>query len=57
MASSKSAISGLDPLKDLLGDVLARIEQLESKVGIAPPMSTSVPKSPTPSKAKLAGKC
>lgn len=31
---SKASLSGLDPLKDLLGDVLSRLEALETKVGI-----------------------
>ena len=34
MTMTKSALNGLDPLKDLLGDVLSRLEALESKVGI-----------------------
>lgn len=34
MTMSKSALNGLDPLKDLLGDVLSRLEALEAKVGI-----------------------
>lgn len=32
MTTSK-ALLGLDPLRDLLGDVLARLEALEAKVG------------------------
>lgn len=31
---SKTSLAGLDPLKDLLGDVLSRLEALEAKVGI-----------------------
>ena len=53
--TSKAALSGLDPLKDLLGDVIARLETLESKVGISAPSGPAAPASPTPSKAKLAG--
>lgn len=34
MTMSKAALNGLDPLKDLLGDVIARLEALESKAGI-----------------------
>jgi len=55
---SKAALSGLDPLKDLLGDVISRLEVLESKVGLPSGSSHGVSKpmsSPVPSKAKLAG--
>jgi hypothetical protein len=31
---TKAALSGIDPLKDLLEDVLARLEALETKVGV-----------------------
>lgn len=49
------AVAGVDPLKDLLGDVLARLEALEAQVGKAPG-AASVPKSPIPVKAALHGK-
>ena len=47
---SKAALSGLDPLKDLLGDVLARLEALEAKVGIK---GSTVTKQP--SKSQVTG--
>ena len=55
---SNKAISGLDPLKDLLGDVIARLEVLEGKVGVTASGlgPSSAPKSPVPVKAKLVGK-
>lgn len=31
---TKAAVQGVEPLKDLLGDVLARLEALEAKVGV-----------------------
>jgi hypothetical protein len=56
MASSK-ALSGLDPLKDLLGDVLARIEALEMKAGVVPASSASSARSPAvPVKATYHGR-
>lgn len=42
---TKAALNGLDPLKDLLGDVLSRLEALEAKVGIKP--GSAVPKQPS----------
>jgi hypothetical protein len=54
--ASKAATSGVDPLKDLLGDVLARLEALESKAGVAVAV-TSAAKSPIPVKATFHGKC
>ena len=47
MTMSKVALSGLDPLKDLLGDVLSRLEALEAKVGIK--AGSSMPKQPAKS--------
>lgn len=44
---SKAALNGLDPLKDLLGDVLSRLEALEAKVGIKG--GSSMPKQPSKS--------
>ena len=48
---ANKALTGLDPLRDLLGEVLARLEALEHKVGAAPP--TPGPKSPRPIKASI----
>ena len=53
MASNK-AISGVDPLKDLLGDVITRLEVLEAKVGVSS-SAGGAPKSPVPVKANLIG--
>jgi len=44
--ASKAALSGIDPLKDLLGDVIARLEALEAKTGVSP-SANSIPKSST----------
>jgi hypothetical protein len=38
---SSSKLSGLDPLKDLLSDVLSRLEALEAKAGVG--SGTSAP--------------
>lgn len=61
MTTSK-ALHGIDPLKDLLSEVLSRLESLETKVGIAPTShhhahsNSSVSFSaPTPNEANLAG--
>lgn len=35
-SSSSSALAGLDPLRDLLGDIVGRLETLEAKVGVTP---------------------
>jgi hypothetical protein len=43
--SSVKSLAGLDPLKDLLGDVLTRLEALESKVGGGAPIVPSPPAS------------
>lgn len=56
---SKAALNGLDPLKELLGDVLNRLEALEAKVGIK--SASSLSKQPsksnvTPGAALLNGK-
>ena len=48
---SKSALNGLDPLKDLLGDVLGRLEALEAKVGTK---GSSMTKQPSKSQATSA---
>jgi hypothetical protein len=48
--ASKAANTGVDPLKDLLGDVLARLEALEANAGVAVAV-TSATKSPVPVKA------
>jgi hypothetical protein len=59
-ASKNPAVSGLDPLKDLLGDVLSRLEALESKVGLTSSSSSSnvPPKSPVaPPKVPAYGTC
>jgi hypothetical protein len=70
MPSQHQALSGLDPLRDLLGDVMSRLEALEAQVGVTPPAGarrggalargnslrrTTVVEDPAPSKAKLAG--
>jgi len=39
MPASKE--KALDPLKDLLGDVLSRLEALEQAAGVAPPPAAS----------------
>ena len=52
MTMSKSALNGLDPLKDLLGDVLSRLEALEAKVGIKP--GSSLTKQPSKSNVAAA---
>lgn len=54
------ALHGIDPLKDLLSEVLSRLENLETKVGIAPThhahSTSSVSFSaPAPNEANLAG--
>lgn len=50
------ALHGIDPLKDLLSEVLSRLESLEAKVGIAPTHNSSVSFSaPVPNEANLAG--
>jgi hypothetical protein len=54
MASSKAALSGIDPLKDLLSDVLARLETLEAKAGVSAAYPSAA-KSPIPVKATLHG--
>jgi hypothetical protein len=43
MKNSTASLAGLDPLKDLLSDVLSRLEALESTVGkgVSPPRGTS----------------
>jgi hypothetical protein len=59
MASNNKAMTGLDPLKDLLGDVIARLEALESKVGVVSSSSApggGIPKSPIPTKGKFIGR-
>ena len=48
---TKSALNGLDPLKDLLGDVLARLEALEAKVGVK---GSSMAKQPSKSQVTSA---
>ena len=55
-------LAGLDPLKDLLGDVISRLEALESKEGITPTTAAgepirraSVTTPPAPTKLNLAG--
>eukprot|EP00977_Amphora_coffeiformis_P016695 scaffold5237_cov179-Amphora_coffeaeformis.AAC.8 len=53
---SKSALNGLDPLKDLLGDVLARLEALEAKVGIKGSSMTKQPSKSQVTSAQLNGK-
>jgi len=50
---SKSALNGLDPLKDLLGDVLARLEALEAKVGIKGSSMTKQPSKSQVTSAQL----
>jgi hypothetical protein len=55
---TNKALHGIDPLKDLLSDVLSRLENLETKVGIAPPHHASSSASfttPAPNEANLAG--
>jgi hypothetical protein len=52
--ASKAANTGVDPLKDLLGDVLARLEALEANAGVAVAV-TSAAKSPVPVKAAFHG--
>ena len=52
--ASKAANTGVDPLKDLLGDVLARLEALEANAGVAVAV-TSAAKSPVPVKAVFHG--
>jgi hypothetical protein len=52
--ASKTANTGIDPLKDLLGDVLARLEALEANAGVAVAV-TSAAKSPVPVKATFHG--
>lgn len=61
MTTSK-ALHGIDPLKDLLSEVLSRLENLEAKAGIAPSAhhhahSTSSVSflAPAPNEANLAG--
>jgi len=49
---AQKALTGLDPLKDLLGEVLARLEALENRVGTHPP-TPGGPKSPHPVKASI----
>lgn len=51
MSKTKAPLAGLDPLKDLLGDVISRIEALESKVGGSPPTSASEKVTPSQSHA------
>jgi hypothetical protein len=51
MSWSKSAVSGLDPLKDLLGDVLSRLDALEAKVGLS--AASQTPKSPVASSRSI----
>jgi hypothetical protein len=53
---TNKALHGIDPLKDLLSDVLSRLENLETKVGIAPPHPASSSfTTPAPNEANLAG--
>lgn len=52
--ASKSANTGVDPLKDLLADMLARLEALEGKAGVAVSV-TNAAKSPVPVKATFQG--
>lgn len=57
---ASKALHGIDPLKDLLSEVLSRLENLETKVGIAPTHaagSSSVSfTAPVPDESNLAGK-
>ena len=55
--SSNKALSGLDPLKDLLGDVITRLEVLEGKVGVTTSGLgvSSAHKSSVPVKPRLVG--
>lgn len=39
-AQNATKAAALEPLRELLGDVLARIEALETKVGVSPPAHT-----------------
>lgn len=46
----------LEPLKDLLVDVLSRLEALEAKAGVTPPpAATRASPTPQPSQASLTG--
>ena len=56
MASPK-AQALFDPLKDMFGDILSRLEALESKVGISGSSSSSPSAKPSPSTASLTGSC
>jgi len=59
MATSQKAVAGVDPLKDLLGDVLARLEALEAQVGGGKGVSlgsSSSHHAPGPVKPSLHGK-
>jgi hypothetical protein len=55
--ASKAANTGVDPLKDLLVDVLARLEILEANAGVASTAVTSATKSPVPIKPTFHGTC
>jgi hypothetical protein len=52
--ASKAANTGVDPLKELLGDVLARLEILEANAGGSGAV-TSATKSPVPVKPTFHG--
>lgn len=67
MKSSTSSLAGLDPLKDLLSEVLTRLDALENAVGKAgsPPRgissralgSSSQHTGPQPAKIASTGEC
>lgn len=41
--SPKDRFAALEPLKELLGEVVARLEALEAKAGLVPPIATTAP--------------
>lgn len=48
----------IEPLRDLLADVVARLEALEAKVGVTPSSSAATAKSaPTPSSSGTIVEC
>lgn len=54
--ATMKALNGLDPLRDLLGDIITRLEALEAHIGKAHPSPhLQVPKSPVPVKLTFHG--
>ena len=50
-SSSSSSLAGLDSLRDLLGDIMGRIETLEHKVGVTTPLPLAPPGATVPGSA------